>query len=943
MAFGNEIKTGNITENWLFEIFNKSSGLKFDGTDDYMDCGATTSSSPLALTSSTSMSLVMWIKFHSNNTGDQVLSVNMPTDDHYTGWWVRKDASTNAISINWGKDGGSGSGERETMTGNQALNADTWYAIGITTNFDATSTSNTSIYTMNEGGTPVVNSVTNSGTANINTPTYGTGNCYFGRYGSLVDTNFGNFTILQCGVWTGALNGTVMLAIANAGRDADYLSTFSGYSNASSLVAYWDFRGGSSIVKDKKNTQHGTVYGALKEDAVNISFSDFDKYRGVVLNKPSIRESIDLVNSTAQTSNISVSFVDYLFKGEKVSKALYNGSLAYLNHFANVYSTVNGSLKRQIGSFRVSDISRDKDKITLGLNSRKPWDYISFPQTKSTNGVYEPVVYGEYESNTTTNETKKNKVFPIPKIQGDGGKIYFAMHKAITDGSVKLMAYDSTSDLFPFLTSNTNNQSLYGLNAIGVTDSLRRTFRLFPSSFVSSTNWSNGANAIANDGTDATIENKTGTNTMIFNVLEFGGKVIDFDIFIDGVLSPDPSDGTEEDCQLIARITDGSSTSGNVVALETDVVDSNTSTSGNPDIENSGSSYSKAEMSGKLSDENSPLQLIEVGMVRSSQIYDGTIDSIYFQAITEAPETEPHSSSKERDDIKFVYCGNDGLTHQTTGTSGVISKTHEAHLDLLNRFTGFDVATNPSTDIEGWSDLNTDKSAWKLRYWQLDRSSLIDKLNLMQYEGGFIFRFKPDNTPQYIHIKNSYSSSDYTFTTKDISDINVKVSSFSDIVTKATINYEKHPAENRYLTSVTSSNTSRTTYNIEDKENIAEISLEAYVEPTIPSSPSTNPNDDFYTYYNNITGTPKLIVSGKIVNPKFYNVDVGDIVNFEDRPFDFFNTTDVSPSLRWDSAMDNYEDIEDLWSKGSDDDKYFMITSLKRTIGVLTFEAREIG
>ena len=64
---------------------------------------------------------------------------------------------------------------------------------------------------------------------------------------------------------------------------------------------------------------------------------------------------------------------------------------------------------------------------------------------------------------------------------------------------------------------------------------------------------------------------------------------------------------------------------------------------------------------------------------------------------------------------------------------------------------------------------------------------------------------------------------------------------------------------------------------------------------------------------------------------------------FEDRPFDFFNTTDVSPSLRWDSAMDNYEDIEDLWSKGSDDDKYFMITSLKRTIGVLTFEAREIG
>jgi hypothetical protein len=132
------------------------------------------------------------------------------------------------------------------------------------------------------------------------------------------------------------------------------------------------------------------------------------------------------------------------------------------------------------------------------------------------------------------------------------------------------------------------------------------------------------------------------------------------------------------------------------------------------------------------------------------------------------------------------------------------------------------------------------------------------------------------------------------------------------------LSYEKHPAENRYITTQTSTNpTARTDYNIQTKENISQVNLDAYVSPTIPSTPSTNPNDDFYTYYDNIFGNIKTIVSGKIVNPKYYGLDVGDMIEFEN--------------------MYPEKIFAESWSG-----KQYMITSLQRTLGVLTFEAREI-
>jgi hypothetical protein len=197
MSFGNEIKTGNISENWLFDIFSNNSCLQFDGADDFVDCGETDSSSAISLTSSNKISVVFWVQFLNDGTADQIFASNMPTSNKYQGWWIRKDASTNAITFNWGNNTGTGSSGRETMTGSVALSAGTWYGVAITSDFSLTA-SNTKIYTYNlSTGAITANTVTNSGTAGITTPTYaGSGSkAYFGRYGSTPDTSYGNFKI----------------------------------------------------------------------------------------------------------------------------------------------------------------------------------------------------------------------------------------------------------------------------------------------------------------------------------------------------------------------------------------------------------------------------------------------------------------------------------------------------------------------------------------------------------------------------------------------------------------------------------------------------------------------------------------------------------------------------------------------------------------------------
>ena len=155
----------------------------------------------------------------------------------------------------------------------------------------------------------------------------------------------------------------------------------------------------------------------------------------------------------------------------------------------------------------------------------------------------------------------------------------------------------------------------------------------------------------------------------------------------------------------------------------------------------------------------------------------------------------------------------------------------------------------------------------------------------------------------------------------DLSNIEIKPDAFSSVVTKMDINYQKHPAESKHITLKNcENNPSKAEYVINSKENKQEVTLDAYVSPEIPAVPASNPNDDFYTYYDNINGSVKLNVSGEFVNPKYYSINVGNTVTF--------SNSIMYPEKAYSKAFTNV---------------IFMITAITRSVGLIKFTAREIG
>ena len=246
---------------------------------------------------------------------------------------------------------------------------------------------------------------------------------------------------------------------------------------------------------------------------------------------------------------------------------------------------------------------------------------------------------------------------------------------------------------------------------------------------------------------------------------------------------------------------------------------------------------------------------------------------------------------------------------------------------MLVRFTGFDTA-----DPDGWGALNTDRdeNTWKIRWWQLEPTALKPVLERLMFEFGFVFKFRADGSGRVIHIIQTSemqtiadSGSPYpVLKSSDIANISVSTSSFDDMITKMVINYEKHPANNKYLSEVTSTNdASRLKYKIKIKENIKEEKLQMNVG-TPNTSGQTDPNADFYSYYDNIFGDIKKIVRCDIVNPaKGYSMETGDIIQFSstagDMPVDPFGHG-------WD--QNGYD--------------FYMITKLVRNIGSVKIECR---
>jgi len=745
--------------------------------------------------------------------------------------------------------------------------------------------------------------------------------------------------------------------------------TFGGSEKLGNISENWLF----DFVND--NSTH--LYFALSDITSGGNF-----YHGVILNKSSIsiRDSIDLASSTAKTGNISITIPDFQYQGSPISEELFGGSNHYINQAVSVHSIINTDSPVQIGSFRLINISSDGDKISLSMTAHRPWDFISIPNTSTKEGTFFPVAYGNYANETSTAASPQYcdsaHCFPTPTNEIRGDDIYCLLPYGSGFGAgdsdpsnEQIHYYDSNLDIFIPL-DPVDNSSVNYQNGEAVTapTTLKRGFKWNEATEGSGNEWSSFHNLTdASNYTHASVSSTypttEDTKSLFIDVKQPAGYFsaltvyVEWQVIVSSVSGGSPwlrlrmESPTGE--TLSTQYTGGTWTGNTTINIQAD----------------SNGEIPKIEFEAKTATGGS-------GEACAGSCW---IRAFYVSGTAQLNTSEPDNLNKTLTDLKQLYSGCDSMPK--SWTSGETTKIHEAHRDILIRYTGMTTSTP-----DGWSTVDTAKTRWGIRWWQLEPQDLEKTLNKLAYEGGFVFRYKSNGDPQYITVPGSPSASE-TLTKNDVSNIQIKHTPFSELLTKSEIEFNRHPVDNKYRDFYSWSNdTARTNWNIQSKENISNVQLDALTsgevhtthsseldeeldssETQITVDDGTNfsdddiiridneemlitnivsdyltvtrgyrktdavthedgsdilvlnftPISDFASYYDNIFGDIKTQVSGTIVNPKYYGIEAGDQIAF----------SDMYPEKIFNSS----------WSG-----KVYMVTSISRTPGTLKFEAREI-
>jgi len=719
----------------------------------------------------------------------------------------------------------------------------------------------------------------------------------------------------------------------------------------------------------------GTNKNIYKRNFIGLSFSAVvlqdQYYEPCILNMPSIRESIDLDAQTSSRSNVSIKIANFTYQGAPFSEQLHNGTDAYLNQLVRIYippsqvkSTTGLNNCLQIYEGRLVHIAHDAETITLEINSEEPWKDISIPNVKHEKyNIYQPIVYGDYTPSLATSGTARNAafatVFPVPKLYNTQEKVWTVMPKAYSSGSTAYLHYYVGFDQFaswkkassPYFTDTTKVES--GVDILGtfvygaVTGYISTEISDKDPGLV--TMFENQENMfdINQDGTykDNTYAStgSTGSTTLRYARfqtpprkfhltgvrqvkvrLQTSGASVTYDVncFSNQFASLDDNLMTGDG----VRITVGSTVQEfeftfndepkNVIRFR---YDSNEG-GGDGDLtdDDDWANFNYASCPDEILMKFSYVTGGDFGSVQL-RITDVRVGYIAWTDtnILNRGETR-EGDTKILADTPYWYCGADGL-HDTQvagnywigggGSSTNIAKLHQMHRDLLHRFTYLEQTP------ENWTSLNSQHS-WDARLWQLEPTKLSDLLKKIQTEGQFIFRLKNDNTPQYIFVPNN-PHADHILTKQDISTFQVSDTDFRSITTKYILNFHKHPAESgKYIQQIeVEDSTPRTLYNIQTtNDNTKTIDFDYLVDDV---SAGSNINSSWHNYRKQLFGTVKTIIKCKVINPQFYNMDVGDIVALEDMHIKAFNV--------------DYTDTA------------FMITSVQRKLGEMDIELREVA
>ena len=330
-----------------------------------------------------------------------------------------------------------------------------------------------------------------------------------------------------------------------------------------------------------------------------------------------------------------------------------------------------------------------------------------------------------------------------------------------------------------------------------------------------------------------------------------------------------------------------------------------------------------------------------------------SISATYTTALTTSDE--PIAKQESNANISELYLSEPITTSDFNGhtaTNDNLNNPVAIHRQIIKDFVGIDsLATDTDNVNNGYKAVadirDSDASPhWKTRLEVYDQKPLESIMNQLQYEGCFFFQYSPQaqqattisgaSILRYFTIEDSVNAN-VDLSQNDISNYQIAITPAQDLETNLVVNYKPHPAENKYLkqdTFVASNHTTIFGSNDVQKQEINLQMLYDAVDDVVGSR-----NSSWINFRKSLFGDYKTIVSASIINPeKYAMLQVGDYIDFGEILFSELGSPFDEISDTFDSFVAMPTRLfNEAWSG-----KKFIITSLKRKVGQVDVQCREV-
>ena len=709
-------------------------------------------------------------------------------------------------------------------------------------------------------------------------------------------------------------------------------------------------------------------------------------YYPAILNKPSISYSLDLKGFTTKTGSVTLNLANINLDGTTLLELLGNDTInGQVNIISQIDNDNTAANALQIFSGRVSSFAYRNNTIVLSLVSNRPFQNVSIPQGKTSNSdnpqynnKIQPLVYGDYTANTDF--VNGQDVYACPFLKNDGANFMYIVPEG-TSGTDKLEFYDKGMKRFlELINTDTTIATEDSVKVLKVPKLMRRQFKMLPDEVTStlSTGWSLSAGSLdnaynGNTGNSATFSCSSFSSesrgvVLKLNMPQVTGKITAITLNLTGTYSQDINTASGTDGAFF-NLSDSLSSGFGSTSGDVEIV--GTSSSGVKTDETNTALPTSTDIAAILENNALPDELYlsfrfnaegdDVAYVSANVV----LSNIYVTITAENDlANEPIASSEFNAGIEKVYLGRDILTEGFTAYSSVATLTDlnnpvAIHRQLLHSIISVaDSDSDAKIENSGYksvaelrdSTLTSPTSThWKTRLALHEQEELESIMEQLQYEGCFFFEFSPQaqqtsisgvNELRYFTIADSVTAN-VDLSQNDISGYELGITPVSDLETNIVVNYKKHPAENQYLkqdtfTSSTSGSVHSTIFDNASHQK-QEINLDFLIDAVDDVVGSRN--SSWINFRKSLFGEYKTTVSATLVNPeKYAMLQVGDFIDFGEITFSELGTPFDEISDTFDSFIAMPTRLfKDAWSG-----KKFIITNLKRQVGKISIQTREV-